>query len=75
MLTARILASTAESAPPREEAQGGGTPFDAGRHPALWFPKARTSSVVRIGRPEVLVVLGTWRQLRKAIGAGGGWVS
>ena len=44
-------------------------------HPVLWFPKARTSSVVRIGRPEVLVVLGNWRQLRKAIGAGGGWFS
>ena len=44
-------------------------------HPVLWFPKARTSSVVRTGRPEVLVVLGNWRQLRKAIGAGGGWLS
>ena len=41
--------------------------------PVLWFPKARDSSVVRIGRPEVLVVLGGARHLRKAIGAGGGW--
>lgn len=42
-------------------------------YPVLWFPNAATSSIVRVGRPEVLIVQGNWRQLRKAIGAGGGW--
>jgi hypothetical protein len=40
-------------------------------NPVLWFPSARASSILRIGNPEVIVVLGNWRQLRKAVGAGG----
>ena len=44
-------------------------------HPVLWFPNASKSSIVRIGRPEVIIVQGNGRQLRKAIGARGGWFS
>lgn len=40
-------------------------------HPVLWFPTARAASILRVGNPEVIVVLGNWRQLRRAIGAGG----
>jgi hypothetical protein len=43
-------------------------------HPVLWFPKGAKASIIRIDDPEVIVVQGNWRQLRKAIGAGGGWM-
>lgn len=42
-------------------------------YPVVWFPKSRRAAVARVGDPEVLVVQGPWRHLRKAIGAGGGW--
>ncbi len=40
-------------------------------HPVLWFPTARAASILRVGNPEVIVVLGNSRQLRRAIGARG----
>jgi hypothetical protein len=40
-------------------------------YPVLWLPSARATSILRMGNPEVIVVLGNARQLRKAVGAGG----
>jgi hypothetical protein len=40
-------------------------------YPVVWFPSARAASILRVGNPEVIVVLGNSRQLRKAVGAGG----
>jgi hypothetical protein len=37
----------------------------------LWLPSSRAASILRMGNPEVIVVLGNSRQLRKAVGAGG----
>lgn len=43
-------------------------------HPVVWFPKSRGTAVMRVGTPAVLVVQGPWKYVRKAIGAGGGWL-